>query len=285
MQPALETIATCRAKLCIAVQNGYEYERVIQSQLNALLDPLVARGSINPKTGAIEKPFEPSREGMVLMLYQCASSYRDLLMLCATKQIALVHFLNTAIDSIVVGNLVAGLTCFRSVIEHVAHFDWTMGQIKFDLTPKSYKEANETLWKLHGVIVKAPRSTRFDWEKLRNVNDIEAFERLKVEYKSTETRLDLFVKSILTPIDGLAKHIKGIRNVYELLCEFAHPNVGVRFAFVQSAEPFIDHQSVGWVREQIKLGLRLASCGVWERFFPYSFRRLPTVLNTSISYW
>jgi len=48
----------------------------------------------------------------------------------------------------------------------------------------------------------------------------------KKEYKSTENFVNLKAESILNSIDYLDKKLNGIRKSYELLCEFAHPNVG-----------------------------------------------------------
>src|SRR5438132_10692505 len=96
-------------------------------------------------------------------------------------------------------------------------------------------------------------ATRVDWTALAVAKDAEALESTKVQYKPRENREDITSKQVMSLIDRLDKRVKRARAVYEVLCEFAHPNVGLLHSLTRSAKPVLDAQGIGWIRKELSL--------------------------------
>jgi hypothetical protein len=76
------------------------------------------------------------------------------------------------------------------------------------------------------------RATRYNWDNMYSKESI----RLKKVLRPKESYgLDSFeAKDLLRGVDTLGKEILGLRNAYEFLCEFVHPNVGQSELFISS---------------------------------------------------
>jgi hypothetical protein len=82
----------------------------------------------------------------------------------------------------------------------------------------------------------------------------------KVKYQPKENRADLSpVKSIMNAIDALDSHIKGTRSVYEMLSDFAHPNVGPFLCFISKGKLKRDDKGVYWVEKTLSVGAPLGT--------------------------
>lgn len=249
----LHEIQSCRERLRTAVQNGYTYEQVIQRQITSVTDQLISKGIVDPATGERKKNFAVSKSTFVPMLYQNGSALRILNVTCAAKQMVLVHLLDSMISSLATGNLIVALICIRSLIEHVAHFDSLIAQLRPYTVPSGIDDVNNTLWDINGKLVKAAYATRVDWPVLAGSASETKLLSKKLKYKPAQNRADVSAEQILNAIDDLGKRVKEIRSAYEILCEFAHPNVGLLLGLTKSAEPVLDKEGVGWIRKKLSL--------------------------------
>jgi hypothetical protein len=115
----------------------------------------------------------------------------------------------------------------------------------------TFEGANEILWEINGKLLRMTYGTRVDWEGMA-AGDVEALlKRGKIKYKRNEKRADYSAEQVMNAIDRLSKQVKETRAVYEIPCEFAHPNVGVMFGLTRSAGPFQDVHGCTWVRKEL----------------------------------
>ena len=66
-------------------------------------------------------------------------------------------------------------------------------------------------------------------------------------------RADRSVKSVMNAIDALSERIPGTRAVYEMLSEFAHPNVGLILSLTKNSKLRKDDKGVYWVEKTLSL--------------------------------
>ena len=78
---------------------------------------------------------------------------------------------------------------------------------------------------LSEVIYKALYATQREWPKLIQ-SDFRKTSVKDVKYVKKEYVANALPDNILNAIDNLDKSIPGTRLVYEILCEYLHPNVG-----------------------------------------------------------
>jgi hypothetical protein len=253
MPETLDKIRSYHERFREAVRGGCDYDTVFQGPINAAIDQLVAAQALDSKSGRIRKNFRMTREVEIAQFYDNGSAYRILRALCAAKQMALVHLLDAVTFTLIGGNLLCAQVCLRSLVEHVAHFDSVIFLLRSYSVPSLFDEANKTLWEINSKLAKATRATRIDWLALLRAKDKNELERLKIKYKPAPNREDLSAKTILDAIDSLDKRVKGARVVYEVLCEFAHPNFGLILSLTRSAKPVLDDQGVGWIRKELSL--------------------------------
>jgi hypothetical protein len=258
---SLDQINACSIKLREAIQEVYIYDNIFQRPLTSVIDQLVAAEALDPKTAQIRKPFKMPREIEIMQFYSNGSSYRLLGMLCVTRKMALVHLLDGAISALKSGNLLVAFICMRSVIEHVALLSAVISDLRSLSVSSIFHEANQTLGEIGSKLGKAARATRVDWQAITLSKDSERFKSPNIRYKPRENREDLTSKQVMNLIDRLDKRLKGVRSVYEILCEFAHPNVGLLFSLTQKAEPVLDAQGVGWIRKELSLNPPISFLG------------------------
>lgn len=237
-----------------ASEKDYSYRHVLQGALTAVTDSLIAHGVIDPKGGKPRRDVQLPKPTVLALLYNSGSAFRILGLLCAAKQIVLVQLLEAARASAVSNSLIGTLTNFRSVVEHIAHFDAVIRKLQPHEVPDNYDEARKMIGEINGSLVKMAYSTRFDWMAILRGDAADLLRRNKTKYKPDPNRQDRTADTILDAIDGLAKKVKGLRGVYEVLCEFAHPNVGTVLGLTKSAEPHKDELGVPWMLKEVTLG-------------------------------
>jgi hypothetical protein len=253
MPQHLQLIQSCHEKLRTEAQNDYTYEQVAQSQITSVADQLVTKGILDPETGERRKSFKVSKKAFAPMLYQNGSALRILNVTCAAKQMVLVHLLDSMISSLATGNLIVALICIRSLIEHVAHFDNLIAQLRPYTVLSGREEVNAALWDINDKLVKSAYATRVDWRGLAASASATKPLSKSIKYKPAQYRADVSADQILNAIDDLSKRVKNIRPVYEILCEFAHPNVGLLLGLTKTLEPVLDKEGVGWIRKKLSL--------------------------------
>jgi len=275
VQVSLESIAAARNRLWQVAKDDYLYDVVGNRQLNVMTDELVARGILNPK-GGWPKYVRLPRELEFAQLNRNAINYRILGAICAAKRMACVQLVDATQRGLSDNSLLVAFMCLRSLLEQIAHFDALVTALQKSLQNDVADKFDE---EVYAVLIKAAYATRVDWSLLlSNTGDID---KRKFEYKQQETRADRKADSILNAIDGLTKHIKQTRAVYEALCEFAHPNVGLIFGLTRKLDQHTDAQGVHWMQRALSMDAPVA--GV--RDISVLFQRVFNVLVDCMKYF
>jgi hypothetical protein len=121
------------------------------------------------------------------------------------------------------------LVMLRGVLEQVADFEQFLCKADAATFTGHYEEDRQRLITLGTEFVKAVGSTRVDWHQIvkHDGNPAEIRKaKLDMGLAEKDDMIDLRTRGVLSAIDALDKKIHGVRNSYELLCEFLHPNIG-----------------------------------------------------------
>ena len=254
----IDRLHALRKQINQAAGDSYEYQSIFQQQRNkargyetiyALPDsakmPPVARLELLEFCS-----FPPYFQQFVVRSCLAVSAQLDAVFLLLERGLALPAFL-----------------CLRSVIEHVALAEKTLRHDSLRVP------INQDFESLYGFLVEARAflsnsaySTRIgitsfvlDPEPLR--------ERKELKYVAQKGRVDLTAKSIMSHIDKLGKRVKGLRNIYDVLSEFAHPNFGAQIALTEemSNELIVDPSGVWWKTSKIGSGKPVSFARTFER--------------------
>jgi hypothetical protein len=192
-----------------------------------------------------------------------------------------IQLLDAASHGMATGSIVVGFICIRSILEHVAQLNSLLSQLRSYEVPSNWRDADELLKrKIDLDIAAVAYATRVDWSALVVGDAEDLLNRDKVEYKPQENRINRTAASVLKSIDKLGKSIKGIAGVYDLLCEFAHPNAGLVLGFARSMNHHEDAYGVHWVRKNLSLQPPI---GTVEANKPI-FRKIFSVLAESLAH-
>ena len=267
MPRILQRIDAKVGRLELEISDGFRYQHVLQAQINHGIDQLSASGAMSKET--IESPYGPSRKitGRPTLPKDFVAAHfcnngtapRMLETLSFAKRLTVLRLLAGVRSDIASDDLIVPFLCLRGILEQVATYHVVIAELRTIATPGSFEEANRQLGPILKLLNKKLYGTRVDWQSLAKGDDIEArIDRGKIKYKKEENRADREAEGVMNDIDALSKQVKGTRGVYEILCEFAHPNVGFVLASAERAEPVTDTSGVVWVRKQLGAGPPLA---------------------------
>ncbi|MCB9469976.1 MAG: hypothetical protein H6677_17020 [Candidatus Obscuribacterales bacterium] len=246
-----EYFANARERL---LKTGEEYVHIypLQNQLLHYQDQLVQKGIINLEGQILKRHTELPSEFYVICTYAVAAPLRLFKLLVESKRFIIVHLLDSIYLNLANKNILGALSAFRSTIEHVSIFNDAITHVQKIAMPNSSNDALIVRTELEAKLAELTLGTRIDWNKFAN-QDLEAIlsNRKNYTYKNAADRMDMTSDSVMNAIDRLNKKINTARGTYELLCEFAHPNIGATFAITESIETNVDNQGVVWVRKSI----------------------------------
>jgi hypothetical protein len=250
---ALRDISELVKRLKDKTPEQYVYKHVFQQQLHRVQDPLVKSGIVTPGK-PVEVMFEVPDDYAAAYFQNIGSGVRMFSQLCVVKRMACIQLLECACSSANNRSLLACLICMRSVLEHIAHFASLVSAIDSYKPPTQFEEANAMWGRINELVIKGSYGSSVDWLRLVD-EDIDALlEKNQVKYRPRENRADLSVKSIMNAIDALDDHIKGVRAIYEVLSDFAHPNVGPLLCLIESGKPPTrDEKDVFWIEKVLSL--------------------------------
>jgi hypothetical protein len=249
------------------------------------------RWSLNGCTGP--EPMVPPGS-IRAMIYDVARVAGELAAFCRVARVVAVEFAETAADGFRRGNLVVGCAALRCLIERIAHATATANALKtLPSAPTPAKAPLNPVLEMGGVIRKALYGTRREWTDLVNV-DFRRTSPNKVTYRKKVDIADMSSANIMTTIDKLTKEVPSTRFIYEVLCEFLHPNVGDLFGSSLKGEDYWDAYGTRHLTRTIGVGPK-SFCGfpdlqlIMQRvseisieiieFFPHSMRELETVTS------
>ena len=261
LQNILDSLKAQEDALALHVAEPFHYSTVLQHALNQQTDAWVADGTMSKNN--TDTPLGPSRtftrpppispDFARTVVYDNA---RSLSILRTLRQVAVrsvVRYLHAARCALAESDFLVAFLCFRSTLEQIAHLALTDKELKKlhpeDAIPGAFKFIAASM----EILAKKLYATRFAWAKINNADEFEALLAAEdLVYKPDEERIDTTAKSCLAGIDLLNKRIRGIRVCYDILCEFAHPNVGNLIMFTASANPRIDAGGVPWIDKSLE---------------------------------
>ena len=176
------------------------------------------------------------------MIYDISRTAGELSAFCKVVSVVTVEFAEAAAEAFRRGNMVLGSAALRCLIERVAHAAATVSALK-DITsiPLPAKAPLNPIFEVAGIIRKALYGTQREWADLTRV-DFRSASPEDVIYRKKKETADVSAANVLNDIDKLTKQVPGARFVYEILCEFLHPNVGDLFgSSVKGADYWDDH--------------------------------------------
>lgn len=129
------------------------------------------------------------------------------------------------------GYISISLGILRSLLERIS-VAWTIARKLKPLAEAAnlpHKEAMDVLLDHNEAVVKALYGTTRDWVKISK-RDISKGSPDEDEYEIKPGHGDLSARGILNYIQDLDRRVPGLSRSYQILCEFAHPNVGDLFS-------------------------------------------------------
>jgi len=167
---------------------------------------------------------------------------------------AIFSILESFHENIGHGRIIPAFSDLRAIIEHVAHTAYAMRQCKLVLLPAPGKPEAlaEYLGAIRTALTKSQHATRLDWKQLFK-DEAPIRKRKLVPYDAGSSLIDVTATNILTLISKMEKTVPGLGNIYQFLCEFAHPNLGTNAAFFQETKMIDDEYGILW--KEIRLGL------------------------------
>lgn len=249
-------ISDHRKWLTSLADESFAYSVVLQKAIHQQTDQWIADGTMTRETK--DSPLGPSRsftrhpqvtqEYLRAIIYDNARPLTTLRTQLQVAARAIYRLLRGADNALKDSDFVVAFICYRGCMEQVAHMAILERDLRKLKAEIQYPAAQRFVGAAYEILCSKLYATRVSWQQLA---DAKAFEQSisqeQIAYTAHEDRLDTTAKSCLAGIDHLNKRLKGTRACYEILCEFAHPNVGTLVAFTRSAEPRIDSGGVPWI--------------------------------------
>jgi hypothetical protein len=198
-----------------------------------------------------------SQTDFVAALYDSASHVRQLEATLYVTAHVLADFIDSACYAHRQRRLGIVLSDLRGILERLAHIRYlskAIGKTE-DVTSQS-KASHPFLetFALQKHTRNALYGTRTDWNAIVE-QELEDIDLKKMESVRQEVLGDYDAKQVLKKIDALNKVLPGSRACYEILCEFAHPNVGDLAAATQEYASRSDRFGVVHITRKIGNGL------------------------------
>jgi hypothetical protein len=255
----LDAVADAHGRLRAVAEKGFTYRHVPPALVNQPLDKLVAVGVYKENAdgtvfktvkGKINLPDAWSRN----FIYDQGSGYRMFNQFVASNRIAVVKLLDAFNRDLQAGDLLVPLICARSLLEQISHCNETLAFVREQPEPRDRAPAWEVVGNVHEWLGKKTYGTRMDWMAFLSAAPGEIPKKKSVAYQREVNRIDRTAETILNAVDHLDKKVAGTRVIYEMLCEFAHPNVGSFFVAGVSCRMLPrDTTDVVWIEKHLGL--------------------------------
>jgi hypothetical protein len=219
---ALERIATS-ARSNISKPHQYHFVSALQARpAQVAYHRWSASGQIGPE------PIVP-RAAIRAMIYDISRTAGELSAFCKVVSLVTVEFAEAAANAFRRGNIVLGCAALRCLIERIAHAAAIANALNgVTHIPLPSKAPLNPILEVAGIIRKALYGTQREWADLTKV-DFRSSSPKDVVYRKKEDTADVSAVNVLNDVDKLTKQVAGARFIYEILCEFLHPNVGDLF--------------------------------------------------------
>jgi hypothetical protein len=215
---------------------GHTYRSIVHDQYMAAIDKMAASGQLQSMDSgsSLSGPIGVAPNLAQAMLYASTNSSNQLRQFVVKNQLAVSTCCQVFFDALESRKVAPAFSDLRAIIEHVAHATLALRKCEAVECPQNpaFMEANAFLNEVREILVKSNYATRVDWKQLF-LDQTPLRKRETLKYGPGSSRIDVRAKSIANALQKIDKRIEGLSNVYDLLCEFTHPNAGTHFAFLE----------------------------------------------------
>jgi hypothetical protein len=141
------------------------------------------------------------------------------------NRLAVLRLLGAMRDGFSRDDLFVPLIAFRTILENVGQLLLLNRETARVPDAVDFDTANHAQEGFSGAVSKIALGTRIDWERALT-SEMSGSAR-DITYTPDPSRADRLSASVLKAVDLVDRDIAGTRRLYEILCEFSHPNVGV----------------------------------------------------------
>jgi hypothetical protein len=185
-------------------------------------------------------------------IYDQAESASELRAFPKVAAVAGVELGKAAVGGLKSGHIILTFTALRGLIERTAYTVATAGKLK------SIKEAPvdgplTPVLDHSEIIHRALYATRREWTEVVK-SDFRRTSFKDVQYVKKPNVASALPDNILNAIDTLDTKVAGTRLVYEILCEYLHPNVGDLWGATLEADYSVDAHGTRHLTRLIGLG-------------------------------
>ncbi|HEY8161975.1 MAG TPA: hypothetical protein VIF34_06880 [Methylocystis sp.] len=185
-------------------------------------------------------------------IYAQAESASQLKAFVKVASVMMVELAEVAVAGLREGRIVVAYTALRGLIERIAHA--TAFADALTIIRSAPRDGPLTpVLELSEVINKALYGTQREWSAVVKADFRQATAK-DLKYVRKDNTADAGAVNILKSIDKLDRRVAGARLVYEILCEFLHPNVGDLWAATVAANNFYDRYGTRHLVRTLGLG-------------------------------
>lgn len=252
---AIANIENLHNTLRANILSDFDFCRVAPEQVNYHSDKFKEATEKQKMSGnSLKVPGSARNNIHLLLVYQMGEpiSYFDTFV--HARKTSVVQLLDGCSQSVAGDNFLVCFILFRTILEQIAHFRHAIKQLDREFVKPAHVSEDQFFNKLSQEIKKLLLGTRFDWFGLKKQDVHEKLANKKYEYKPCDGEIDYRAKQVMTMIDQFEKVVPHVRGSYELLCEFAHPNMGVLYTMTKSTTSEYDKQGILWHKFSIGLG-------------------------------
>lgn len=256
LRASIAGIKESAKKLSEKTSEDFRYSVIYQQQINSFTDELLRDGTMLRQT--TDTPMGPARTitRQLNLTPQLARAHiynqaRVGTMVRTQMQAAVravAQLLRGADVALQECNFQTALVCYRGCIEQVGHLAVVAKQLNSLTEPTDFDKSCGFLVEAYELMAKRLYATRVSWIALAQGHNFdELIKKDRVAYEEHPDRVNVEAGSCLKGVDILDKEIKGTRAIYNILCEFTHPNVGNLIIATVQASPREDAQGLGWI--------------------------------------
>lgn len=239
------------------VPEDYRYFHVRKQNINNLIERSLNEGRVDMEKhtpNSLPEDFKFTKEYWLEYVNEQGDCLRMFDLLKITRAAAVTNLVNDSLELLSKGHVTPAFLCIRSIIEIVASFVHTLGEVTKLKFSANLDEARNVHSSLHELLVQSVFGRRIDWSQILTDAPTSLSSKKSISYKQRDLTVDQLAVGILDQIDFLKKRVKSARKVYELLSEFAHPNTGIFLAHRLASRHRTDRNGQSW--EESNIGLQ-----------------------------
>ncbi|OGA37736.1 MAG: hypothetical protein A3G26_09685 [Betaproteobacteria bacterium RIFCSPLOWO2_12_FULL_65_110] len=149
------------------------------------------------------------------------------------------------------GRPLSGVTLLRATVEHASVLVHLCRKLSAHLAITKPANSVAYVTKIEEILAVAVFGTRFNWPQNINSDDLATLERKEREYTKDENGLNLRAQ-VMDAIDSADAECPGFRAAYEILCEFAHPNIGATWLVNDVPVQHVDSMGIQWIARRLR---------------------------------